>query len=79
MYRLYLIDQGNHLDALVGKPDIDPGKKMQPLLPHVHQAFNLLLDWVEAGKAPPPGKTIGKPLTEGKVNDIRTGAEIDPY
>lgn len=79
LYRLYLIDKGTHLDALVGKPDMDPEKKMQPLLPYVHQAFDLLLDWVEAGKAPPASKTIGKPSAEGKVYNISTGAEIDPY
>ena len=79
MYRLYMIDKGNHLDAMVGRPDIDPEKKMQPLLPYVHQAFDLLVDWVEKGKVPPAGKTIGKPAAAGKVYDIVTGAEIDPY
>ena len=79
MYRLYLIDQGTHHDALAGNPAIDSGKKLQPLLPYVHQAFDLMLDWVEAGKSPPAGKTISKPAAEGKVYDIRTGAEIDPY
>jgi len=79
LYRLYLIDRGTHLDALIGKPDMDPTKKLQPLLPYVHQAFDLLIDWVEAGKAPPASKTIGKPSTEGKVYNISTGAEIDPY
>jgi pimeloyl-ACP methyl ester carboxylesterase len=79
IYRLYLIDQGTHHDALVGNPGIDAGKKLQPLLPYVHQAFNLLIDWVEAGKSPPASKTIAKPPTEGKTYDIRTGAEVDPY
>lgn len=79
IYRLYLIDKGNHLDAMIGKPGIDPQKTMQPLLPYVHQAFDLLVDWVEVGKVPPASKTIGKPPTEGKVYSISTGAEIDPY
>jgi hypothetical protein len=79
LYRLYLIDKGTHLDALVHKPDIDPTRKMQPLLPYVHQAFDLMVDWVEKGKVPPPSKTVEKPATEGKAYSIVTGAEIDPY
>jgi hypothetical protein len=64
---------------MVGKPGIDPQKTMQPLLPYVHQAFDLLIDWVEAGKIPPASKPIGKAPTEGKVYNILTGAEMDPY
>jgi len=79
IYRLYTIDKGNHLDSMVGRPDIDPGKTMQPLLPYVHQAFDLLLDWVESGKVPPPSKTIPRAPGKDKVYDLRTGAEIDPY
>lgn len=79
IYRLYMVDKGNHLDSLVGKPGMDPGKTMQPLLPYVHQAFDLLVDWVESGKVPPPSKTIGKATGEGKVLDLLTGAEINPY
>jgi len=79
IYRLYLIDKGNHLDAMVGKPDLDPQKKMQPILPYAHQAFDLLVDWVEKGKVPPPSKTVPKPSTEGKVYNILTGTDMDPY
>lgn len=79
IYRLYLIDKGNHMDAMVGKPGIDPQKTMQPLLPYVHQAFDLLVDWVEAGKIPPTSKPIGRAPTEGKVYNILTGAEMNPY
>jgi len=79
IHRLYLIDKGNHLDSMVGRPGVDSQKTMQPLLPYVHQAFDLLVDWVEAGKIPPPSKTISKPQSEGKVYNLLTGAEIDPY
>ena len=79
LHRLYLIDKGNHLDSMVGRPGVDPQKTMQPLLPYVHQAFDLLVDWVEAGKVPPPSKTVSKPNSEGKVYELRTGAEIEPY
>jgi hypothetical protein len=79
IHRLYLIDKGNHLDSMVGRPGVDPQKTMQPLLPYVHQAFDLLVGWVEAGKVPPPSKTVSKPQSEGKVYDLLTGAEMDPY
>jgi hypothetical protein len=64
---------------LAGNPAVDSSKKLQPLLPYVHQAFDLMVDWVEAGKFPPAGKIIAKPAAEGKVYDLRTGAEINPY
>lgn len=79
MYRLYMISHGNHFDSLVGNAAVDKHKQLQPLLPYVHQAFDLLVDWVESGATPPPSQTVGMPGTSGKTMDIRSGQEINPY
>ena len=51
-YRLYEIQNGNHLDLFKGT-----AKKTTPNLeliqPLAHEAFDLLEDWIERGIAPP--------------------------
>jgi hypothetical protein len=56
-YRLYKVQNGNHLDSLKGGkagqlPDLEL------IQPHAHRAFELLEGWVERGIAPPPSQCI---------------------
>ncbi len=78
IYRLYIVDHGNHLDGWVGDPKKDPDKKLQLIMPYAHQAFDMLVDWVEKGKPAPADMTIRFP-SPGKVIDIKSRNEIDPY
>jgi len=78
-HRLYLIEHGNHLDGLVGNPKVDSNNQLQGILPYYHQAFDILVDWVEKGNLPPANKTIGLPLTSTKAVSIITGEDIDKY
>ena len=79
IHRLYLIDHAHHTDAIVGDPKIDEKHQMQPILPYSHQAFDLLVDWVENGIEPPDSKNIPMPNDKKKAIDIKTGIEIEMY
>jgi pimeloyl-ACP methyl ester carboxylesterase len=79
LYRLYMIDHGNHFDSLAGNPQIDKNKQIQPLLPYVHQAFDAMVEWVEGGIEPAASKTIPMPQSADNAIDITTGKEIPKY
>ena len=79
LYRLYMVDHGNHFDSLVGNPAVDKNKQLQPLLPYVHQAFDILVDWVENGTPAPASQTLGMPQSPENAIDIRSGGEIPKY
>lgn len=79
LHRMYLIDHAHHSDAVVGDPKIDKDHQMQPILPYSHQAFDLLVDWVEKGIAPPESKTVPVPEDKKKAIDLKSGKEIDMY
>lgn len=74
-----MIEHAHHTDGIVGDPKVDSEKQMQPILPYAHQAFDLLVDWVENGNAPPASKTIPMPADRQKAVSIKTGEEIDKY
>ncbi len=79
MYRLYMVDKGNHFDSFVHRPGVDLQNTLQPLMPYVHQAFDALVDWVEKGKAAPASMTIGLPASPDKAVSIWSGMDIDKY
>jgi pimeloyl-ACP methyl ester carboxylesterase len=79
MYRLYMVEHGNHFDSFVNNPKVDPKNTLQPLMPYVHQSFDALVNWVENGVPAPQSMTIGVPESKNKVFSIWDHSEIDMY
>ena len=55
LHRLYLVERANHVDNFAA---VLPHAHLEPLLPHVRRAFDLLVDWVERNREAPPSKTV---------------------
>jgi pimeloyl-ACP methyl ester carboxylesterase len=56
MHRLYEVQNGNHIERF-GQSAFN-FRQLELLQPHAHNAFGMLVDWVEGGKAPPPSQCV---------------------
>jgi hypothetical protein len=56
LHRLYEIQNGNHIERY--RQNCCNFIQLEFIQPHAHQAFHLLVDWVERGTAPPPGQCV---------------------
>ena len=57
-YRLYEIQNGNHLDGLKGSTPGQQLPNLELIQPHAQRAFDLLEAWVERGVTPPPSQCV---------------------
>ena len=57
-YRLYEIQNGNHLNSLKGATVGKQLPNLELIQPYAHKAFELLEAWVERGIAPPPSQCV---------------------
>ena len=72
-YRLYEVQNGNHLDSLKGSK-AEQLPDLELIQPHAHRAFGLLEAWVERGIAPPPSQCIQR---GGSIVDRPQAAECE--
>ena len=70
-YRLYEIQNGNHIDRLKGDKDKQQLPNLELIQPHAQKAFDLLEDWVERGIAPPPSQCV----QAGRVDRRQTSSD----
>ena len=52
-FRLYEVQNGNHIETYK-----NTFPQLEFIQPHAHRAFQLLVEWVERGTAPPPGQCV---------------------
>ena len=57
-YRLYEVQNGNHVDSFMGATLGKQLPNLELIQPRAHEAFDLLEDWVERGIAPPPSHCV---------------------
>ena len=63
-HRYYTVEDGTHTDGLYSAfPD-----RLRPLLPCARTAFDVLVDWVENGQAPPADATYPRPTSGDLIN-----------
>ena len=73
-HRLYEIQNGNHVDALMGAKAGQQLPNLELIQPHAQKAFDLLEDWVERGIAPPPSQCVRR---GGKIEDKPQSTECE--
>ena len=56
LHRLYEVQNGNHIEKY--RQSSYNFLQLEFIQPHAHQAFDLLVDWVERGTAPPASQCI---------------------
>jgi hypothetical protein len=81
-YRLYEIQNGNHIDSLKGDVVGKQLPDLELIQPRAHRAFELLEAWVERGIEPPPsqcvprgGTIVDRPLANECENLLEPNAE----
>jgi hypothetical protein len=57
-HRVYEIQNGNHLDSFVGAAPLAQLPSLELILPHFHEAFMRLEQWVELGTPAPPHQCV---------------------
>jgi hypothetical protein len=57
-YRLYEVQNGNHLESFKGTAAGARLPSLELIQPHAHRAFELLEAWVEEGTPPPPSQCV---------------------
>ena len=80
-HRLYEIQNGNHVDSLMGATAGQQLPNLELIQPHAQKAFDLLEDWVERGVAPPPNQCVrrgGKIEDKPQSTDARTCLSPSP-